>query len=536
MKVPFAANDQNNSKSFERNVNRNPATGCSPYEPKSVLELRGSPSPVTDQKPTTNSNTDNNIVGSVCGHDSLQLEDQDHVLVNQNLEDWDSLMRELGLHDDSTAPVSKPIINSQFENTQINQDQYSTLSEFSNVSTFDSTQFVPADFGLLSDVSTYTTASLNQPAGDFNSCNWNVGFDYIDELIRLAECFETNSLQLGHVILARLNQRLRSPVGKPLQRAAFYFKEAFQSLLTGSNPITRPASSSEIIQTIKAQNIFASISPITMFSSFTANQAMLDALEGSIRVHVIDFDIGLGGHWASFMRELAEKADSRKGGLPILRISALIPDDCAMESRLTRENLAQFARELDIRFEIEFVLIRTFEYLSFKSIKFMDGEKVAVLLSPAIFRHVGSGFLNDLRQVSPQVVVHVDVEGPMGFRSSSYRQTVIDGLEFYSTLLESLEAANFDGGGDYMQRIETYVLFPRILEDAGSAGRSVTPLREALVAAGLRQVRLSQFAEFQAEFLLRKVEVRGFHVAKRQAEMLLCWHDRPLVATSAWGY
>ncbi|XP_073125569.1 scarecrow-like protein 15 [Henckelia pumila] len=515
MKVPFTANDQNNSKSIERNANRNPATGCSPYEPKSVLELRGSPSPVTDQKPTSNSNTDNNIVGS------LQLEDQDHVLINQNLEDWDSLMRELGLHDDSTAPVSKPIIISQSENT---------LPEFSTVSNFDSTQFVPGDFGLLSDV----------PAGDFNGCNWiNVGFDYVDELIRLAECFETNSIQLGQVILARLNQRLRSPTGKPLQRAAFYFKEALQSLLTGSNPITRPATSSEIVQTIKAQKTFAGISPITMFSSFTANQAVLDALEGSIRVHVIDFDIGLGGHWASFMRELTEKADSRKGGLPILRISAIVPEEHAMESRLIRENLAQFARELNIRFEIEFVLIRTFEYLSFKSIKFMDGEKVAVLLSPAIFRHVGSGFLNDLRQVSPQVVVHVDVEGPMGFGSPSYRQTVIDGLEFYSTLLESLEAANFDGGGgggDHMQRIETFVLFPKIMEGVEAAGRCATPLREALVVAGLRQVGLSQFAEFQAEFLLRKVEVRGFHVAKRQAEMLLCWHDRPLVATSAWRY
>ncbi|KZV14292.1 scarecrow-like protein 15 [Dorcoceras hygrometricum] len=535
MKVPFTVNDQNNSKSIERNVNRNPATACSPYEPKSVLELRGSPSPVTDQKPTSNSNTDN-IVGSVSGHEALQLEDQDHVLINQNLEDWDSLMRELGLHDDSTAPGSKAIIISQSENARVNQDQYSSLSEFSTVSTFDSTQFVPADFGLLSDVSTYTAASLDQSTGDLNSCNWNVGFDYVDELIRLAECLETNSLQLGQVILARLNQRMRSPIGKPLQRAAFYFKEALQSLLTGSNPITRSASSSEIVQTIKAQKVFASISPITMFSSFTANQAVLDALEGSVRVHVIDFDIGLGGHWASFMKELAEKAESRKGGLPILRISALIPDEYAMESRLIRENLAQFALELNIRFEIEFVLIRTFEYLSFKSIKFMDGEKVAVIVSPAIFRHAGHGFLNDLRRVSPQVVVHVDIEGPMGFGSSSYRQAVVDGLEFYSTLMESLEAANFDSGGEFMQRIETFVLFPKILEGVQASGRRVTPLREALVAAGLRQVGLSQFAEFQAECLLRKVEVRGFHVAKRQAEMLLCWHDRPLVATSAWRY
>ncbi|KAI3462509.1 hypothetical protein Pfo_019172 [Paulownia fortunei] len=551
MKVPFPANNQNSSKPAPNcTINTTPPNtalpatphpSSSPYEPKSVLELRGSPSPVAE-KPTSNNTTTADILG-----DPLQLED--HVLINPQLEDWDSLMRDWGLNDDST-PVSKPFpqLNSQSE-IQIAQDQYSNLAEFTPVSSFDSSQFVAADFGLLSDISIYTTAPLSHNSntinsfeglsGDLNCGNWNVGFDYVDELIRLAECFETNSLQHGHVILARLNQRLRSPTGKPLQRAAFYFKEALQSLLTGSTrPTHHPANSFEIIQTIKAQKTFSSISPIPMFSSFTANQAVLEALDGSMHVHVIDFDIGLGGHWASFMKELADKADSCKAAPPVLRISALVPEEYATECKLIRENLTQFARELNIRFDIDFVLLRTFEYLSFKAIKFRDGEKVAVLLSPAIFRHVGTGFVNDLRRVSPHVVVHVDIEGQMGFGTSSYRQAVIDGLEFYSTLLESLEAANFNGagGGDWMKRIETFVLYPKVVEGVEAAGRRVTAWREALVAAGLRQVGLSQFAEFQAECLLRRMQVRGFHVVKRQAEMLLCWHDRPLVATSAWRY
>ncbi|KAL3844851.1 hypothetical protein ACJIZ3_002254 [Penstemon smallii] len=440
-------------------------------------------------------------------------------------------MRELGLHDDST-PVSKPIPHSDN-----NPNHYSPLPEFPP----DSTHFVPPDFGLLSDIPTYATAPVNHNPNSFDD-NWNAtGLDYVDELIRFAECFETNSFQLGQVILARLNQRLRSPTGKPLQRAAFYFKEALQSLLTGSTrPAHQPASSSDIIQTIKAQKTFSNISPVSMFASFTANQAVLEAIDGSMHVHVIDFDIGLGGHWASFMKELADKADLRKSAPPGLRISALVPDEYSAESRLVRENLTQFARDLNIRFEIEFILIRTFEYLSFKAIKFMDGEKVAVLLSPAIFRHVGTGFMTDLRRISPHVVVHVDIEGQVGFGTTSYRQALIDGLEFYSTLLESLEAANFNGGGggegDWIRKIETFVLFPKIVEGVEAAGRRGTPWREAMVAAGLRQVGLSQFADFQAEFLLRRVQVRGFHVVKRPAEMLLCWHDRPLVATSAWRY
>ncbi|XP_047974901.1 scarecrow-like protein 15 [Salvia hispanica] len=477
MKVPFPAN----------NPNPKPASA---YEPKSVLDLRGSPSPVADQKPA-----------SIL---------EDHVLITPQLDDWDSLMRDLGLHDDPN-PVSKPFPQPD-----------PTLPDFPPANSFDeSAQFVASDFGLLPDIQPYTQ-NPNSLA--------EVGFDYVDELIRLAECFETNSIQLGQVILARLNQRLRSPSGKPLQRAAFYFKEALQSLLTGSTQ------NSEIIQTIKAHKTFSSISPIPMFSSFTANQAVLDAVDGSAHVHVVDFDIGLGGHWASFLRELSEKSENSRR--PALRISALVPEDYAAQTRLISENLTQFARELSIGFEIDFVPIRTFEYLSFKSIKFLEGEKVAVVLSPAIFRQVGAGFLSDLRRVAPQVVVvQVDGEGQMGFGTASYRQAVIEGLEVYSTLLESLEAANLsNGGGEWMRKIEEFVVYPKIVEGVEAAGRRGAAWREAMVGAGMRQVGLSQFAEFQAECLLRRVQVRGFHVVKRQAEMLLCWHDRPLVATSAWRF
>ncbi|KAL2241371.1 scarecrow-like protein 15 [Sesamum indicum] len=524
MKVPFPPN---NSKPFNFTITTTHTTTFpAPYEPKSVLDLRRSPSPVADKPVST---------GPLP-----VLEEADHELINQHLEGWDSLMRELGLHDDS-PPDSKPV-----------NIPCTTLPELPPVTSSFDNQFVSADFGLFSDIPpAYTTttplnhnsdaiSSFEGLSGDFNgggAGNWNVGFDYVDELIRLAECFETNSLQLGHVILARLNQRLSSPTGKPLQRAAFYFKEALQSLLAGSTlPDHRPVSSSEIVQTIKAQKTFSSISPVPMFSSFTANQAVLEALEGSTNVHIIDFDIGLGDQWASFMKELADRAASRRAAAPVLRISALVSEEHEKESRLIRENLAQFARELNIRFHIDFVLIRSFEYLSFKAIKFIDGEKVAVLISPAILRRVGTGFLSDLRRVSPRVVVLVDVEGLKDFGTWSHRQAVIDGLEFYSTLLESLEAANFNGDGDWMRRIETFVLFPKIMEVVKAAGRQRTPWREALAGAGLRQVGLSQFAEFQAECLLRRVQVRGFHVVKRQAEMSLCWHDRPIVATSAWRY
>ncbi|CAI9282604.1 unnamed protein product [Lactuca saligna] len=477
MKFPFVSS-QNNLSVDNIGGNR--------YEPKSVLDIRRSP-----PSPLTGNSSDFNSIGYyntvlLSSEEQLPVDNFENGMINHR-EEWDSdsLMRELGLYDDSTKtaypldlPELPPFFQSDFEslNPNSNQNPFDLMSQHDDGSEF----------------------------------------DFRDELIRLADCFETQSFQLAQVILARLNQLLRSPTGKALQRAAFYFKEAIQCLLTGSSRSFQTCNSYEIVQVIKAYKTFSIVSPIPMFSSFTANQAILDAVDGAMIVHVIDFDIGLGGQWASFLKAIAEKAEARKVNSPVVRITAVVPEEYELESRLIRDNLHQFSSDL----------------------KFVTGEKTAVLLSPTIFRRIGAGFINDLRQVSPHVVVYLDGE-LNGSGSSFFRQTVINGLELYTTILESLEAANVGGGvtgGDWIRNIEMFVLLPKIITTVEDAGRHVTPWREAFGRAGMRPVGLSRFADFQAECLLRRVQIRGFHVAKQQGELVLCWHDRPLVATSAWTF
>lgn len=487
MKLPLVSSQ--NNLSVDNIIGRN----C--YEPKSVLDIRRSPpSPLTGNSSIAYYNT-----VLLSSEEQLPVDNFENGMINQR-EEWDSdsLMRELGLYDDdstkSALPELPPFYHSDFD--------FESLDPYSNQNPFD-------------------LMSQNE-------------FDFRDELIRLAECFETQSFQLAQLILARLNQLLRSPTGKPFQRAAFYFKEAIQCLLTASTRSFQASNSYEIVQVIKAYKTFSTVSPIPMFSSFTANQAILDAVDCATMVHVIDFDIGLGGQWASFLKAVAEKAQARKVNPPAVRITAVVPEEYETQSRLIRDNLHQFSSDVKLRFEIDFVSIPTFEYLSFKAIKFVSGEKTAVLLSPTIFRRIGAGFIDDLRQVSPDVVVSVD--GELNGRGASFfRQTVIDGLELYTTILESLEAANV-GGGDWIRNIEMFVLLPKVITTVEAAGRHMTPWREALGRAGMRPVGLSQFADFQAEFLLRRVQIRGFHVAKQEGELVLCWHDRPLLAMSAWTF
>jgi hypothetical protein len=507
------------------------------YEPTSVLDLRRSPSPATERPA---------LAAEISAHpgvlprpeDSLDLDE--HALHNL---DWDSIIKELGLHDDPG-----PALRTLHQFNPCEPQVHHHLPELPHSQPFDATQFVHSDFNLSEIYSSHNLAHHNlnsfDLAHDFHHIGLN-GFEVVEDLIRAADCLDSNQLQLAQAILERLNPRLRSPVGKPLQRAAFYFKEALQTLLTtaGSNRPARLSSWSEIVQAIKTYKAFSGISPIPLFSHFTTNQALLEALHCSTFIHIVDFDIGLGGQYASLMRELAERSSSSdpckpSGNAPVLRVTAVVPEEYAVESRLIKEKLSQFAQELKIRLQVDFVLFRTFEALSFKAIKFIDGEKTAMLLSPTIFRRLGSAnhiaaFFNDLRRVSPSVVVFVDNEGcTEGAGTSSFRRSFVDSLEFYSLMLESLDAAA--PGGDWVGKIETVLLRPRISAAVEATWRRAPPWRDVFCGAGMRPVQLSQFADFQADCLLGKVQVRGFHVAKSQAELMLCWHERPMVSTSAW--
>ncbi|XP_061342361.1 scarecrow-like protein 15 [Gastrolobium bilobum] len=516
MRVPVSSSPQANPKpnNATRTIalhSHTPPNLNNTYEPTSVLDLCRSPTTVPPENPTHHTRD----------RECVEVLD-DHVLHDL---DWDSIMKDLSFHDESKTTILQP--------NNINPCDLSVGPDFPP---FDHA----AEFTTLSDMysnhnlGNYNLTTLDHSVHDFN------GFDFIEELIRAADCFDNNQLQLAPVILERLNQRLRSPVGKPLHRAAFYFKEALQSLLSGSNRTPRLSSLVEIVHSIRTFKAFSGISPIPMFSIFTTNQALLEALHvhATTFMHVIDFDIGLGIQYASLMKEIAEKAESCKiTSPPILRITAVVPEEYAVESTLVRQNLTQFAQELRIQVQVEFVLLRTFETLSFKAVKFLDGEKTAVLLSPAIFRRLVSAaaFLADVRRVSPSVVVFVDSEGwAEAAAASSFRRGVVSSLEFYSMMLESLDATMVGGAGEWVRRIEMLLLRPKILAAVEGAGRRVTPWREAFYGAGMRPVQLSQFADFQAECLLAKVQIRGFHVAKRQAELVLFWHERAMVVTSAW--
>ncbi|OMO78538.1 Transcription factor GRAS [Corchorus capsularis] len=362
----------------------------------------------------------------------------------------------------------------------------------------------------------------------------------IDQLIQAAELIETGNPVLAQGILARLNHQL-SPVGKPFIRAAFYFKEALLLLLrlnsTNNNTNTSALSTYNMIFKIGAYKSFSEISPVVQFANFTCNQALLEVFEGCNRIHIIDFDIGYGGQWASLMQELVLRNNG--AGAPSLKITAFASpsthDD--LELGFTQDNLKHFATEINMAFEIEIMSLESLNSGSWPlPLHLPETEAIAVNLPISSFSNYPSTLpmvLRFVKQLSPKIVVSLD--RGCDRTDVSFPHHIVHALQSYSGLLESLDAVNINL--DALQKIEKFLVQPGIEKIVMGRQRSLErtpPWRSLFVQSGFSPLNFSNFTESQAECLVQRTPIRGFHVEKRQSSLVLCWQRRELISASAW--
>ncbi|ESQ37666.1 hypothetical protein EUTSA_v10029148mg [Eutrema salsugineum] len=366
-----------------------------------------------------------------------------------------------------------------------------------------------------------------------------------EQLLKAAEVIESGGdTCLAQGILARLNQQLSSPVGgnKPFERAAFYFKEALHNLLLHNNNNNNNASQTlnpySLIFKIAAYKSFSEISPVLQFTNFTSNQALLESFQGFYRLHIVDFDIGYGGQWASLMQELVLRDNNNKGpplSLKITVFASPASHDDQLELGFTQDNLKHLASEINISLDIQ---VLSFDLLASVSWPHSsDKEAVAVNLSAASFSDMPSHLpllLRFVKHLSPTIIVCSD----RGCERTDlpFPQQLLHSLHSHAALLESLDAVN--ANLDALQKIERFLIQPEIEKLVSNRSRPIErPMmtwQAMLLQMGFSPVTHSNFTESQAECLVQRTPVRGFHVEKKHNSLLLCWQRTELVGVSAW--
>ncbi|XP_047061036.1 scarecrow-like protein 22 [Lolium rigidum] len=361
----------------------------------------------------------------------------------------------------------------------------------------------------------------------------------VDELLEAARRADAGDSTGAREILARLNQRLPSPPAPPghppLLRAAALLRDALlQRLPPAAVPSAPVRSPLDVALKLAAHKALADASPTVQFAGFTSTQAFLDALgAGARRVHVVDFDVGFGGHWPPLMQELAHqwRRSTTPTPAPALKLTALVSPGSRhpLELHLTQESLTRFAAELGIAFEFTAVAFDPFSP-SPPLTGFSSDEAVAVhvtvgtdalALAPASLRVI--------KQLRPAVVVCVDhgcdrADLPLPNHA-------LNVLRSCAALVESLDTAG--ASLDVVAKVEQFILRPRV-DRLITGGDKLPPWRSMFASTGFTPLQLSNATEAQAECLLRRSTNHGFHVEKRQAALALWWQRSELVSVSAW--
>ncbi|XAR57709.1 hypothetical protein NMG60_11025953 [Bertholletia excelsa] len=367
---------------------------------------------------------------------------------------------------------------------------------------------------------------------------------------------ERDSARVQHFMWV-LNE-LGSPYGDTEQKLASYFLQALFSRTTDSGERTRRSLAAAAEKTCSFESTrkmllkFQEVSPWTTFGHVACNGAIMEALDGVNKIHIVDISNTYCTQWPTLLEALATRADET----PHLRLTSVVcsaggEEPPAAAQRVMKEigaRMEKFARLMGVPFKFNVVHhVGDLSELNLVELGIKDDEALAVnlvgaLRSVAVIGNRRDAIISMFRCLNPRIVTIVEEEADL--------DVGVDGFEFLKGFEECLRWFRL-----YFETLEES--FPRtsnerlILERA--AGRAVVDLvacspaesserREVaarwsrrLSGGGLSPVMFSEEVCDDVRALLRRYR-EGWSMAQSSevAGIFLSWKDRPAVWASAW--
>ncbi|XP_074309384.1 DELLA protein 2 [Silene latifolia] len=362
------------------------------------------------------------------------------------------------------------------------------------------------------------------------------GIRLVHTLMACAEAIQQKNMGLGEALVKQIGFLATSQAGS-MRKVATYFAEALARRVYKICSSVPPFDDnlSEMLQIH-----FYETCPYLKFAHFTANQAILEAFSGKSKVHVIDFSMNQGMQWPALMQALALRPE----GPPIFRLTGIGPPAPDNSDRLQEVGwkLAQFADSIHIKFEYRGFVANSLTDLEPGLLDLKpESEVVAVnsvfdlhrLLSrPGAVEKV----LGMIKDVNPVIVTVVEQEA--NHNGPVFLDRFNESLHYYSTMFDSLETCV---NNDDKMMTEVY-LGKQICNIVACDGpdrierhETSTQWKTRFNSAGFTPVHLGSNAFKQASMLLEYFAGgEGYGVEENDGCLMLGWHSRPLITTSAW--
>uniref|UniRef100_A0A384UJQ5 DELLA protein n=1 Tax=Artocarpus altilis TaxID=194251 RepID=A0A384UJQ5_ARTAL len=362
------------------------------------------------------------------------------------------------------------------------------------------------------------------------------GIRLVHALMACAEAVQSDNLALAEALVKQINYLAISQAGA-MRKVATYFAQALARRiyrLYPENPLDH--SLADFLQMH-----FYETCPYLKFAHFTANQAILEAFQGKKRVHVIDFSMNQGMQWPALMQALA----LRPGGPPASRLTGIGPPALDNSDHLQEVGwkLAQLAETIHVEFEYRGFVANSVADLDASMLELRPSEVESVAVNSVFELHkllarpgAIEKVLSVVKQMKPEIVTVVEQEA--NHNGPVFLDRFTEALHYYSTVFDSLE-----GSANSQDKVMSEVYLGKQIANVVAAEgadrverhETMDQWRARMEGAGFAPAYLGSNAFKQASMLpALYAGGDGYGVEEKNGSLMLGWHTRPLIATSAW--
>nr|CAA72178.1 RGA2 protein [Arabidopsis thaliana] len=363
------------------------------------------------------------------------------------------------------------------------------------------------------------------------------GVRLVHALLACAEAVQKENLTVAEALVKQIGFLAVSQIGA-MRQVATYFAEALARRIYRLSPSQSPIDHS-LSDTLQMH--FYETCPYLKFAHFTANQAILEAFQGKKRVHVIDFSMSQGLQWPALMQALA----LRPGGPPVFRLTGIgppAPDNFDYLHEVGCK-LAHLAEAIHVEFEYRGFVANTLADLDASMLELRPSEIESVAVNSVFELHKLLGrpgaidkVLGVVNQIKPEIFTVVEQES--NHNSPIFLDRFTESLHYYSTLFDSLEGVP-SGQDKVMSEVYLGKQICNVVAcdgpDRVERHETLSQWRNRFGSAGFAAAHIGSNAFKQASMLLALFNGgEGYRVEESDGCLMLGWHTRPLIATSAW--
>ncbi|KAM7461163.1 hypothetical protein LguiA_029284 [Lonicera macranthoides] len=354
-----------------------------------------------------------------------------------------------------------------------------------------------------------------------------------------------------HHLLWMLNE-LASPYGDCEQKLASYFLQALFCKATESGHrcyktlISVAEKSHSFDYARKLILKFQEVSPWTTFGHVASNGAILEALEGEAKLHIIDISNTLCTQWPTLLEALATRNDETPHlKLTIVATTGII----SLVMKEIAQRMEKFARLMGVPFEFNVITgLHRLGELTKEGLGVQEDEAVAVNCIGALRRaevEERGDVIQLIRSLNPRVVTVVEEEADFSSTRDDFVKCFEECLRFYTLYFEMLEESFLPTSNErLMLERECSRGMVRVLAcddiDQSMGGDSERRERGTQWSERLKEAfTLTSFSDDvidDVKALLKRYRA-GWSMLLPQGEesgVYLTWKEEPVVWAAAW--